>query len=847
MPDFIKEYIVTLKNKSDLTQFYLDMENPGSTEFVPDRSVKCCHRRPNSRNTHYLLTKEEAEELSKDPRVLAVSLNHKDAGVKISYHSDIDLASQTATWSRTDSISSGQKNWGLYRCTLSDNISGWGSESSGNQTATINLTSTGKNVDVIIVDGNVYPSHSEYSSRLVQYDWYANHPGVWPGAPANYTYDGYSGQNNHATHIAGIIAGNTQGWARDANIYNIRHDQLGINDNEVMPIGYIMDYILAFHENKPINPETGRKNPTLVNNSWGLSFTVTDPNPTNPQVGISKISKIYYRGSLISAEDLGNTVVDTGFSGVCNSNTRLATLSNLEYGGNRINTVSNSVGSCSSISLNLQGETGLTDQGVPTSSNSGGVDIYDDAFWSLTLPFDIFYCGGTYGPSAGDPALRNIYVGSNGYVTFGAGFTTTFVGAGAPAARKICISAGDRSCQRLWAGSSGTTPNRTFRIRWEGHDGANGGLLGSPTMVWEMTFYESAGSGVDVTNATIDLHIGDNSCFRGEFTFEQLENYGILANQGYAAPVRDVSLDADIQDCIDAGIIFVGTAGNGGYKIDTEFGDDYGNYFLDNGEEIFYHRGSSPGNSISSMICVGALDSISSETKTFLGSSNSNAGPGVDLYAPGKNIVSSVYNSLGNSGGASDQIINDGSLIIDTTSNATTAVRSSNTVTITTTTAHGLTTGNLVTTDFGSGNSFNTYMNPIIVTGATTFTYANTGSDVGPVSASGKIYTGYIYQKYNGSSIATAQVTGLLALALETYPNMTQSSAKDYIVDYSKDNKMTDSGGGFSDPTSLQDGPNRIAFYFKERASTGNVYPKINCKIRPSLGMVYPRHRIFRF
>lgn len=849
MPNFIKEYVVTLKNKSDLDQFYLDMENPGTNSYVPDRKVDCLRRRPKSRNTHYLLTKEEAENLSKDPRVLAVSLNHKDAGIKISYHSDVGFTAQTATWSRTNDISAGQKNWGLYRCSLTDNIPGWGSDTGGNQSATVNLTSTGENVDVIIVDGNVYPGHSEYSGRLIQYDWYAEHPGVWPEAPANYTYDTYSGQNNHATHIAGIIGGNTQGWARSANIYNIRHDQLGINDEEVMPINYIMDYILDFHENKPINPETGRKNPTLVNNSWGLSFPVTDPNPINPQGGISKISKIYYRGSLISAEDLGNTIVDTGFSGVCNANTRLATLSNLANGGNRITTVSNSSGSCSPLTLNLQGTVGLSDQGIPTSSNIDGVDIYDDAYWTIALPFDISYCGATYGPSAGDPALRNISVGSNSYVTFGASSTAYLVSQSNPTMRKICISGGDRSCQRLLAGTFGSSPNRTFVVRWEGHDAANGGILESPTFLWEMTFYESAGSGDGVTNATIDLHIGDNSCYRGEFTFSQLESYGILADLGHPAPLRDASLDADIQDCIDAGIIFVGSAGNGGYKIDIDGGIDYDNYFLDNGEPFYYHRGSSPGSSTLDVICVGALDSISNESKIFGGSgtSPSNTGPRVDLYAPGKNIISSVYNSLGATNGNNSGITNDGSPIIETSSNSTTASRSSNTATITTTSAHGLITGNLITIDFGGGNGFNTYMTSIIVTGPTTFTYSNTGSDVGTTSVSGIIYSGYIYQKYNGTSMATAQVTGLTALALETYPYLTQSLIKEHIVNYAMSEKMQDTGGGPTDLTSLQSGPNKIAFYVQERRSSGNVYPKLNFRVRPSAGMIYPRNRIYKF
>lgn len=850
MPGFLKEYIVTLRDKSDLDQFYLDMENPGTNSFVPDREVACLHRRPLSRNTHYLLTKKEAEILSEDPRVSSVTLNSKDMGINVSYHSDLTTLNQTATWSRSTTTETDQKNWGLYRSTLSDNISGWGSESgTGNQLATVNLTATGKNVDIIVVDGNIYTDHSEFVGRAVQYDWYANHPEVWPESPANYTYTNYSSENNHATHVAAIAAGDTQGWARESNIYNLRHDQLGINDGEVMPIGYIMDYVRAFHNSKIVNPTTGRKNPTIVNNSWGLSTEVNFTNPIKNESGISRFSKVFYRGSLISAEDLGNTAVDTGFSGVCNATQRLATLSNISNGGNRIVTSSNSVGSCSSIALNLQGSSGLSDQGLPTSSSQFGVDEYDDAYWTVPLPFDINYCGGSYGPSNGDPSLQNIYVGSNGYVTFGAGSTAYFVGAGSPTARKICISSGDRSCQRLWTGTTGTTPNRVFRIRWEGHDAANGGVLNSPSFVWEMNFYESAGSGSGVTTATIDLHIGDNSCYRGEFTFQQLESYGILADQGYAAPIRDASLDADIQDCIDDGIIFVGSAGNGGYKIDVEGGQDYNNYFLDNGEAIYYHRGTSPGSSTDNIVCVGSLDSISSEPKIFSGGgiNPSNTGPRVDLYAPGKNIISAIYNNTGNPNGASSTIVNDGSTIIDTSSNATSASRNSGSATVITTNPHGLTTGDLVTIDFGGGNSFNTSMTSIIVTSPTSFTYTNANTDVGLTSVSGTIYSGYLYQKYNGTSMAAAQVTGLLSLALETYPNMNQTSAQQYIINYAKSNKMTDTEGGFGDGTSLQGGPNRIAFYSKERPSSGNVYPKLNCKFRPASGMIYPRHRIFRF
>ena len=65
----LKEYIVTLHDYQDLDEFYDDMETPGGSLYIPDRAVELVNRRPISRNTHYLLTAEEAEQLKNDPRV----------------------------------------------------------------------------------------------------------------------------------------------------------------------------------------------------------------------------------------------------------------------------------------------------------------------------------------------------------------------------------------------------------------------------------------------------------------------------------------------------------------------------------------------------------------------------------------------------------------------------------------------------------------------------------------------------------------------------------------------------------------------------------------------------------
>ena len=59
-----KEYIVTLKSKDDLEDFYSEMSSNG---------FKLARKRPISRNTHYYMTDEQAEDLKKDSRVLDVA------------------------------------------------------------------------------------------------------------------------------------------------------------------------------------------------------------------------------------------------------------------------------------------------------------------------------------------------------------------------------------------------------------------------------------------------------------------------------------------------------------------------------------------------------------------------------------------------------------------------------------------------------------------------------------------------------------------------------------------------------------------------------------------------------
>lgn len=109
-------------------------------------------------------------------------------------------------------------------------------------------------------------------------------------------------------------------------------------------------------------------------------------------------------------------------------------------------------------------------------------------------------------------------------------------------------------------------------------------------------------------------------------------------------PVRVTSIDADVLNCSNAGVILVGAAGNSGYKQDIPGGNDYDNFWYNSLSKAtnYYHRGSSP-TAAPGMVCVGAIDSVqdsSIEQKAYF----SNCGPRVDIWAPGVAIMGAYAN-----------------------------------------------------------------------------------------------------------------------------------------------------------------------------------------------------------
>ena len=288
-----KEYVVTLRNRQDIDSFYEDMESTEGTLYIPNRKVDIANIREISRNTHYYLTDEEANILRNDPRILAVEKLPKELNLV-----PIAFWSQTDNFEKSNTIDSNDKNWGLYSVTSVTPLANWGTNGSFTQTTqTIYTTSSGKNVDVVVVDGHVNGNHPEFAvnsdgtggSRFVSYDWFQHSSSLGYVTTLPYSYNVVS--SNHGTHVAGTVAGNTQGWARDANIYNIEFNYSSAG----RPSGdwelYIYDYIREFHKSKPINATTGRRNPTIVNNSWGYNYI---------PIFLSGITQLNYRGTVIS-------------------------------------------------------------------------------------------------------------------------------------------------------------------------------------------------------------------------------------------------------------------------------------------------------------------------------------------------------------------------------------------------------------------------------------------------------------------------------------------------------------------------------------------------------------------
>lgn len=261
-----REYIVSLNKGVDYDQFWAEMENPTTgIAVVPDRRVEIVNNRDASlRSCHYALTDQEAALLRSDPRVFSLEIPPNQR----TDVTPIIMASQSSNFTKTGTADSGDNvNYALLRSSKATNIYGTGTAAAG----TYDYILDGSGVDVVIQDSGIEVNHPEFrdangASRVQLIDWYAA-----SGIAGTQSINHYRDYHGHGTHCAGIAAGKTYGWAKGARIYAVKVNGLeGTGDSGTgISTTDCFDVIKLWHRNKPVDPVTGKKRPTIVNMSWG--------------------------------------------------------------------------------------------------------------------------------------------------------------------------------------------------------------------------------------------------------------------------------------------------------------------------------------------------------------------------------------------------------------------------------------------------------------------------------------------------------------------------------------------------------------------------------------------------
>jgi subtilisin family serine protease len=244
-----KEYIVALKDSVNYDQFWSDMEDVTSgLPHIPDRAVSITNNRTAfKRICEYALTDDEADRVRNDPRVEGVE-------IPIRNNPTVNIftnAVQNNNFNKTDTSYGPEVNWGLIRHSHINNVYGNGYTTDKKYSYILD----GTGVDVVINDSGLNLSHPEFSGRVDVPTW------------TNY-YSGYTDSqidyNGHGTHVAGIAAGKTYGWAKGAKVIPLAlGDVNGVSSAE--PLDFF-EALINWHNAKT----NGR--PTVVNMSWELRF-----------------------------------------------------------------------------------------------------------------------------------------------------------------------------------------------------------------------------------------------------------------------------------------------------------------------------------------------------------------------------------------------------------------------------------------------------------------------------------------------------------------------------------------------------------------------------------------------
>ena len=327
------KYTLAVTSPEDWNTIHNALIIDSNEDGIPDRKVTCADTKEHSstRGT-YELTEEEADEIAKHPKVKWIELSPSDHRFsypdpepdtkRFRKSTKIYRDLTTPPPSTPTSAEENRTNWAVKRVGVTTNGKSW-PNATGNVaiiTDDVSYSLTGKNVDLIIQDSGCLQYHPEFldddgKSRVLDiildgpyyidpsyftsnsytytkpdgrigittasaHSWWensSNRSGSFSSIGTVLIPDSYTVANtlgiggtshtmtsSHGTGCAGLSAGRNFGLAFESNIWTISIFSPG---NQTVERSY--DCMKIFHQNKPTNTETGRKNPTVVNGSWG--------------------------------------------------------------------------------------------------------------------------------------------------------------------------------------------------------------------------------------------------------------------------------------------------------------------------------------------------------------------------------------------------------------------------------------------------------------------------------------------------------------------------------------------------------------------------------------------------
>jgi len=391
-----KYYAVSTTNPATWEYVHDVLSQDGSLDDnIPSRVIECTDLKEHSpTRAVYLMTDEEAAQLSSHPDIKYVHLNYAD-------YPDLYPPSPDKLHCNPDRYSSTVKNYRNFTDLLptTPNITDanragyqllrtaqyanpWAANSSTLINNAIPNTNTGVDVDVIVGDEGCWFGHVEFQRNsngggpsdyiggnklpgngtcdlldvvlegpyYIDPDWFNASPETrlttrWDGTtvpvesvarawwttasqrssqfvaagtvavPATYTRANCNGSNTastpddegqHGTACSGLAYGRTFGWAYNANKWVIdAYGFFGFGLN----LDLYFDVVKIFHQNKPINPAHGTRDPTVSSNSWGYRATIPSTGRyyfragTSGTGSVSYFSKPAFLASLGSAGD----------------------------------------------------------------------------------------------------------------------------------------------------------------------------------------------------------------------------------------------------------------------------------------------------------------------------------------------------------------------------------------------------------------------------------------------------------------------------------------------------------------------------------------------------------------